>query len=273
MSKQRKQDEVEPGCPAWTATFGDLMNLLLCFFVLLFSMSTVDAEKFEIIVESFSQSFNIFQSGSAAIGEEVFITNGMEQLSQLDEYMNSMGKTESGENSVGSEYETIEQLLDELEFEQLKEAEELAEEIEGELAAQNIQDLVDVTFNSQYVLLSLNGALLFDSGSAELKESSINTLIKVGGILETYAESIIEVEGHTDNVPISGGKYADNNELSCFRALSVFNFFVAETSLEPSVIKYSGRGEYAPIADNETEEGRALNRRVEIKIYHALSSY
>ena len=86
-------------------------------------------------------------------------------------------------------------------------------------------------------------------------------------------ESVIEIEGHTDNVPINSARYANNNELSSARALSVFDYFAGETNLNPAMIKHSGRGEYVPIADNSTPEGRALNRRVEVKIYNTLSTY
>ena len=96
---------------------------------------------------------------------------------------------------------------------------------------------------------------------------------KLGELLGRYAESIIEVEGHTDNVPIHTVRFANNNELSSFRALSVFDYLTANTTLDPSMIKHAGRGEYVPVADNSTVEGRARNRRVEIKIYHSLSSY
>ena len=95
---------------------------------------------------------------------------------------------------------------------------------------------------------------------------------KVGVILQKYAESVIEVEGHTDNVPISTAKFANNNELSSARALSVFDYLVENTNLNPSNIKHSGRGEYIPVADNGTPEGRAKNRRVEIKIYNPLAA-
>jgi chemotaxis protein MotB len=98
-------------------------------------------------------------------------------------------------------------------------------------------------------------------------------LDQVGVILQKYAEGTIEIEGHTDNVPMSGAKYSNNDELSSGRALSVFNYLLSVTDLNPANIKHSGRGEYVPIADNSTAEGRAKNRRVEIKIYTALSSY
>ena len=83
----------------------------------------------------------------------------------------------------------------------------------------------------------------------------------------------MEIEGHTDNVPISGGRFASNSELSSARALSVFNYLIDTTSLNPAYLKHAGRGEYVPIADNSTPEGRAKNRRVEIRIYNSLNSH
>ena len=92
-------------------------------------------------------------------------------------------------------------------------------------------------------------------------------------ILKKYGKSIIEIEGHTDSRPIHTAKYADNNELSSARALSVFNYLIENAGLDPAMVKHTGRGEYVPIADNTTDAGRAKNRRVEIKIYHTLSTY
>ncbi len=131
---------------------------------------------------------------------------------------------------------------------------------------------VDVNFTSQYVQLTLQGAILFDSGEATLKEGADSILNKVGAVLERYAGGTIEIEGHTDNVPMNrSGKYTNNDELSDGRALSVFYYLVENTNLDPSNLKHSGRGEYEPVADNSTPEGRAKNRRVEIRIYNPLS--
>ena len=94
---------------------------------------------------------------------------------------------------------------------------------------------------------------------------------KVAVILERYAESTVEIEGHTDNVPISTSKYESNDVLSSYRALAMFNYLVENTNLNPALLKHSGRGEYIPVADNGTPEGRAKNRRIEIKIYNTLS--
>lgn len=266
MSKKKNEDTPPPGSPAWMSTYGDMMTLLLCFFVLLFSMSTVDKEKFEMIAASFSQTFSIFSQGASAIGDGVLVSNGVSQLNELDDYINSMGKVAEGET-------LDEEILNDAEAEQLAASEELAEKVEEALEEQNMSGEVNVDFTSQYVMLTLNGALLFESGSSDLREEAVPVLSRVATILERYQESIIEVEGHTDNVPIHNSVFANNDELSSFRALEVFYFLVEKTNIDPSMIKHSGRGEYLPIADNSTEAGRSMNRRVEIKLYNSLGTY
>ena len=266
---KRKEDEPPKGAPAWQSTFADLMNLLLCFFVLLFSMSTVDAQKFEMIAAAFNQTFSIFTAGATAIGDGVLISNGVSQLNELDQYINSTGKMDNGQvvsEDVASAQATLEEA-------KIEESEELAEKIQEAVDESNMSQDIDIEFTAQYVQLTLKGSLLFDSGSVELKEAAMPVLNQVGVILERYAASTIEIEGHTDNVPMSGAKYSNNDELSSGRAQSVFNYLMQTTTLNPALVKHSGRGEYVPVADNSTPEGRTMNRRVEIKIYNSLSSY
>ena len=273
----KKPEEVKPGLPAWQGTFGDLMNLLLCFFVLLFSMSTMDAAKFEEVAASFSAAFGIFSGGEMAIGQGALIGDGMAQLNELSSYITSMGLAQSGEDS-DSETESVgdmeqEELLDAAEEEQMEASKELAEKIEEALEEGEIEDSVDINYTSQYVQLTIQGSILFDTGKVDIKDDALPVIDKVGEILETYAGGTIEIEGHTDNIPMSGGgKYANNDELSSGRALSVFYYLTETTNLEPSNIVHTGRGQYDPIADNSTDEGRARNRRVEIKIYNPLSA-
>ena len=255
MAKKR-QEEPPKGSPAWMSTFSDLMNLLLCFFVLLFSMSTVDAQKFEAVAASFSQTFSIFEAGATAIGDGILISNGVSQLNELDKYINSTGKS--------ADTDTQSDALEAYQAASMEQAEQMAENIEESLQEDHgeYNSDISVDFTSQYVSLNLNGAFLFDSGSDQIREEAKPLLDKVGQILERYADSTIEIEGHTDN-----------DELSSFRALSVFDYFMSTTTLDPAKIKHSGRGEYVPVADNATPEGRAKNRRVEIKIYTELSDY
>ena len=150
---------------------------------------------------------------------------------------------------------------------------QLSEQIEETVNEDDLGKQIDIDFTSQYVSLTMNGSLLFDSGSATIKQGAYPILDKIGVILQKYGENLIEIEGHTDNVPIHNSKFANNNELSSARALSVFDYLVETTTLNPANIKHTGRGEYVPVDDNSTPEGRSQNRRVEIKIYHTLSTY
>ena len=159
----------------------------------------------------------------------------------------------------------LEQMLEE---QKLQENEIMAETIEEAVAESQMGDQVEVSFTSQYVQLTMKGALLFDSGSAELKEEAKTVLDKVGVMLERYGNGTIEIEGHTDNIPISSSRYASNEELSSARALSVFYYLSETTAINPTDLKHAGMGQRVPIADNSTEEGRSKNRRVEIKIYN-----
>ena len=122
---KRKPDEPPKGAPAWQSTFADLMNLLLCFFVMLFSMSTMDAQKFELLAASFNQTFSIFSAGATAIGDGILISNGVSQLNELDDYINSTGRDEEGE-TIKEDLKSAEEMLEEA---KLQESEELAEKV------------------------------------------------------------------------------------------------------------------------------------------------
>ena len=231
MARKKKEPDGGPGQP-WLNTFADLMNLLLCFFVLLFASSSVDEKKFDEIAASFTSTFSIFQAGSTAIGDGILISNGVSQLNELDKYINSTGAM--AENDLDADQFDSEQneaekelsdSLEEIEKAKLERSEQLAEQIEEALSENNIADKVEIDFNSQYVQLSLKGAILFNPGSADIADSIVPTLKKVGMILEKYARYEIEIEGHTDNVPERSKRFANNDELSSARALSVFYFF------------------------------------------------
>lgn len=297
MAKKKEEFKLPPGTPApWMSTFSDMMTLLMCFFVLLFSMSEVDAAKFEEIANSFQSTVSIFKGGAQAVGDGILVSNGVSQLNMLDEYVYSSGKTsevdsdnpEDLTNAGGNtsedvkdaaqkmglteeEAQSLQDAADEIEEQKMKASEELAEKFEEAFAESMMSDKVEVSFNGDYVLLTLNGAFLFDSGKADIKADAIPVLNKIGVLLTKYADSDIEIEGHTDSVPLNGGKYENNDVLSSYRALAVFDYLKDNAAIDPSVMKHSGRGEYMPITDNTTPEGRAKNRRVEIKVYNSLS--
>ena len=263
----RRKEDPPKGSPAWMNTFADLMNLLLCFFVMLFSMSSVNEEQFEKVIASFPSTFSILPGGGASIGEGELISSGISQLENFDSYYNQQLSSQSD-----GQTEEEKDITEAYEQQELEESEDMAQQLENALSQYGIQDDVEVDFNAEYVTLNMNGALLFDSASAELRDEAYPLVNKLGKILVTYDNNIIEVEGHTDNVPIHSSKYEDNNVLSMYRALAVANYLRDTTTLDPAYIKSSGRGEYVPIADNATPEGRARNRRVEIKIYNSYNS-
>ena len=265
---KKKEAEAPKGSPAWMATFSDLMNLLLCFFVLLFSMSTVSEEKFEMVIASLQSKISIFDQGSTSIGEGSMVGGGIRQLEFLDSYYNELANSRNDQESQ-EEGDLKEQYAQEA----LGESEEMAGEIEDAVEQLGISNAVEIEFDEQYVMLNLSGAILFESGKAEVMPEAETILKKVAVVLNQYDKNIIEIEGHTDNVPISkNSKYESNDVLSMYRALSVADLIRKETKLNPAYIKSSGRGDFAPIADNSTPEGRARNRRVVIKIYNSYSS-
>ena len=319
----KRPEDPPKGAPAWQATFSDLMNLLLCFFVLLFSMSSIDQNKMELIIASLNAKFNVLEGGSSTIGDGDKIGAGLTQLAQYETlYMpdaNSAGKgksntegfiedttkdnantdntektpgdanapdedsdltgdqgqegdTRDGEEQNAATEKSEEEIAEAFELQELSESEKIAEKINNELVFYGIQDQVEVDFNAQYVLLTLNGAILFDSGKRDIREEAMPLVERISYILENFQANIIEVEGHTDNVPIHSSQYEDNNVLSMYRALTVADYLRDKTSINDAYIKSSGRGDYVPIADNGTAEGRALNRRVVIKIFNSYNS-
>ncbi len=326
---KKKEDPPPAGSPAWMATFSDLMNLLLCFFVLLFSMSSVDAAKYDMVVNSLNAAFSILNSGGSSMTSGALISSGISQMPDFSNYFgDTLSKGEgdaqvSGdeantgqtgetrqEDKAGTTYEqgeisdagtsagqsgaeaevdsgaaaaaeseqvseavaSNEEVLESYAKQEMQQSEEMAQNIEKLAAQYGIQDLLEVDFNGQYVRITLSGALLFGPGSASLNPEAYPLIDKLAKIIDVYSSSIIEVEGHTDNVPMKAKTYENNDVLSMYRALCVADYLRSVSTVSPANIVSAGRGEYVPIADNSTPEGRARNRRVEIKIYNELNS-
>lgn len=274
---KRKQEDPPAGSPAWMATFSDLMNLLLCFFVLLFAMSSVDQDKFEQLVASLSASFGIMEGGSASVIEGALISTGVSDLNELDDYYEDLGLNTDGDsdsiNDKEAEYDG-ETVLEQVQKEGLQQSEQMSEQIEQQAAQQNISNSIEIDFTAQYVQITLNGALLFDSAKSSIRQDAIPLVDKVGDILNNYGGNMVEITGYTDSVPLlDDPKYDDNWDLSSARAKTVLMYLVSNKRMDISKMKASGRGENDPIASNDTAEGRAQNRRVEIKIFNEISGY
>lgn len=277
---KRKAPPVEEGSPAWMATFSDLMNLLLCFFVLLFASSTMDEGKIQKIAASFDNiSFSIIDSSSFSLVNGDMMSAGVTQVPDVEGILTEAGKNISGE--AGEELNVDDSQAGEMSDEELakeyetrgeQQSETMYDEIVAMTESYSIEDQILIDYNAQYVELDLNGSILFDSGSAEVRDDSKMFLQKVASILVKYKYNIIEIEGHTDNVPISTAKYENNRELSSERARKVYEYITSQENFIDSNMKIAGYGDSKPVASNATAEGRARNRRVVIKIYNQQNS-
>ncbi len=225
------QEEVEEGAPAWVVTFGDLMSLLLCFFVLMLSFSEMDRNKYRIVSGSLKNAFGIQRK------RPVFESpKGQKMISREFDQAVLLTKIE----------EVIDPILNELdeEFEELK-------------------GFVDIEVKEDQVTIRLLGEATFDTGKADIRPMFIPLLLKIGEVLgNTQGELMIA--GHTDNVPLTGGPFRSNLGLSLARAGAVAEYLLKSSAIDPRRISAMGFGEYRPLTSNETAEGRQKNRRVEI---------
>jgi len=293
MARKKKADDAPKGSPAWMATFSDLMNLLLCFFVLLFSMSSVDTAKFNEMAQSFASTFNVFKAGGAFFGEGNLVANGASQLNNLDEHKQTMGEESDSVEDKDHPYDKIgdtdelleyyEEKVAEMEgiIEDLKNQEEIKEEQKQEAASAIYDEIyelaerynlgADIEFSMDkaynFVKIDVKGSVLFEDNKAEIKKDAKPVLLKIGDILKEYDGFGIDIIGHTDNIPIKSGPYADNDYLSAARAIETAQYLIEAKNLDASKISFSGKGEREPVDTNATAEGRARNRRIEFRIY------
>lgn len=278
---RKHEDEPSGGLPGWMATYGDLVTLLLCFFVLLFAMSSIDVAKFKAAVSSFENQMDIMPGGVALTGEEL-ITNGVSQMGEIEVILEHINPTneesdilelkekESGAPST-TESETV---LDPNEQSSSSagnydsKTEAIAKEIQQYLIAEGIESDIILSYNSNYVKLTIEGEVLFDIGKAELKEEAKGIMNSIANMIveKNYKAYDIQIDGHTDNWDINTVQYPSNWYLSAARAIAVGDILIEQYNFDPQAIACTGYGEFNPIADNETAEGRAKNRRVEIKL-------
>ena len=301
---KKKEKPPEEGSPAWMATFSDLMNLLLCFFVLLFASSTMDEGKIQRIMASFNDiSFSFLETGVVALVDGPIVSGGVTQLPGIESVMEYVGvssevngnhedisssgsvgdedtkkdgdtnasdesSTDKMENSEISEQELKEEMLEQ----GRQQSEQMYDEITQMAESYSIDNAITVDYNAQYVTIDLNGAILFDAGSAEIRSDAKIFMQKIASIMGKYKDCVIEIEGHTDNIPIHTAQFESNRYLSTARATKVYEYVMEQVNLVDANMKIAGYGDSRPVASNKTEEGRAKNRRVSIKIYNSLNS-
>ena len=222
----------EEGAPAWVVTFGDLMSLLLCFFVLLLSFSEMDRKKYKIVSGSLANAFGIQRD------TPVFDSPKAQKI-------------------IGKEFDQA-IIINKIQEKLVK---PIVVEIETNF--QEMKDLIEVDVSENQVAIRLMGETTFDLGKAEIRPQMLPLLVKIGALLKGTRGEII-IAGHTDNLPLRGGPYKSNLGLSMARAASVADFLLKKASIEPEKISTMGFGEHRPLATNDTTQGREKNRRVEI---------
>lgn len=222
----------EEGAPAWVVTFGDLMSLLLCFFVLMLSFSEMDRKKYKVVSGSIAHAFGIQKK------TPVF-------------------DSPKGQKIIAKEFDQA-VIVNKIQEKLVK---PIVVEIETNF--KEMKDLIEVDVAENQVAIRLMGETTFDLGKAEIRPQMLPLLVKIGALLKGTRGEII-IAGHTDNLPLRGGPYKSNLGLSMARAASVADFFLKKSSIEPGRISTMGFGKHRPLASNETRQGREKNRRVEI---------
>ena len=241
--KHAKPHEEEAG-EAWLLPYSDLMTLLLALFIALFAMSQTDASKMQALAQAFTAAFNM--------GGPSFFS-GMGPSTAIN------SATTQGQDNANSAYMQ--------ENENLREAQE---KIEQYIKENNLQDQVSTELSEEGLMIRLKERALFASGSASLEGQADQIVPVIASLLASLPERVT-ISGHTDNVPISTAQFPSNWELSSARAVSLMRGLMGvQPSLNPARFSALGYSEYRPIADNNTEEGRAQNRRVEVFIARSM---
>lgn len=233
MPKMIKEDDCPEGLPGWLATFGDLMSLLLTFFVLLLSFSSMEEIKFKHAMGSLRGSLGVFDS-EPELSQPIRVTMPMVR-----------GSIAQSQNIRKS-----------------------AAELEKTLTDEGIGGDISLEGTASGLVIRIQSPVLYDVGLAELKDDIQRVLIQVGNLLSLLPNEVV-VQGHTDNQRIVRGPFPSNWELSFQRAVNVVRFLITETEVYPRRLSAEGYGEYRPLVPNTSEANRARNRRVEIHILYA----
>lgn len=246
------------GAPKWMVTYSDMVTLILVFFVLLFSMSQIDQERFEALAQSFQDRVIFDFLPSIVPGDHPSSGNSADTAGQ--------GDGEEGEDRMEPPEDPMEEIGDEADDEpQLEERlENLYSEISSYIKENDLDNLVTASKTEYGVSLVLQEKILFQSGEATILDDGFELLDEVAFLLSEVPNHV-RVEGHTDSRPISNFRYPSNWELSGARASSVVRYFIDEKGLEGERFSAVGYGDTQPVVENTPETWKE-NRRVEIVI-------
>jgi len=246
--RRRRLEEDNPD--RWLISYADFITLLFAFFVVMYSISSVNQGKYRVLSETLNAVF-----GQDAVSAE-----------ELPEVLEHGFKGQLGEAAVptSSRDEELYRQLGEQALRNAASRQRVYDELAISLEEWMQRDLIDVRINGDRIEIDMKARMLFGSAEARLSSSAMDALRLVSHSLSAIPNPI-QVEGFTDDVPISNPVYQSNWELSAARAASVVHFLSAQ-GVQPERLAAVGRGEYQPIADNATAEGRAANRRVTLMV-------
>jgi chemotaxis protein MotB len=219
----------------WMVSYADFMTLLFAFFVVLYSSSQVDKARMVRLSSAISAGFSELGVGANPGGAAFIVVPSTAAVSPLC-------PTRPSESA-----ESIRRKLER----------GLSEELEHRTVA--VREIPDG------LVLSLREVGFFESGSASLRASSMDTFDRIGAVLTTVPSNL-RIEGHTDNVPIHTPQFQSNWELSTARATEIIRILLTREGIGPERLSAAGYAEYHPVADNSSDDGRRLNRRVDIVI-------
>ncbi|WP_457622175.1 OmpA/MotB family protein [Persephonella sp.] len=225
----RKKKQECKGIPGWLVSFGDLMSLLLTFFILLFSMGTISLEKFHMVIKGITESLG----GRKILYEEKLLNTSNVDVEFPEMYM----KLKKKRNKLQQDLNQLEQLLEKAGIE------------------------AEVEKHGSIVRFRLNTDRMFPSGSSTPYRDVVPLILEICKRLKE-TQFPVTIEGHTDNTPM---RYKSNLELSAERALTVLKLFES-CGYPDQLLSARGYGEYRPVVPNDTPQNRAKNRRIEFVI-------
>ena len=243
MGRKKKHDAEHDNSERWLLTYSDLITLLMVFFVVLYAMSNIDAKKYQALSQSLNSAFE--PSGFGGGGDSSNTSGGGIDTAAADAL--AAAAAEGQTNKIDPELAAA------------------AEEIQKLLKEKGLQDKVSVSVQERGVVVGLMNTVLFESGSAKIKEDAVPTLIAIGQIANRV-HNYIRVEGNTDDVPMNTPQFPSNWELSVVRATEVVKLLIAQSNVDPDKISAVGYGEYRPSVPNTSPENRSRNRKVDIVI-------
>jgi chemotaxis protein MotB len=259
MSAEEQKQE-SGGVPAWVMTFADLMTLLMCFFVLLLAFSEMDVAKFKQLSGSMKEAFGVqaevevrtIPKGTSVVAQE--FSPGTPDPSAINTVR---------QFTIDSNRNTLDALSRELK--EIEETREHARRLRMALNEEIKAGSVSIETEGMKVIVHIKENASFESGFADVRPEFIPALTKIASLVNDESGDIT-ISGHTDDVPIANDQFRSNWDLSTSRAVSVAHEFMQLSELSPEKIIVTGHADTRPVAPNDTEEGRARNRRVEITI-------